>query len=362
MDFTCNYLGRCGGCPSPQLSDERLAYVRALFAEAQVVFARESGQIRDRVDLTWQQFDGEMRLGLYALGSRDVLDLAECPLMTPALGAFYREFRSRAPLGVRKGSVRLRVSPQGDRGVWLDFSNEDIKNLFIDKSYLKWLSSIAFVEIGQRRKALHWVEDQPKLRDPELRGWFETYDAQGGAIPLFGPVGGFSQVGFACNQALTATVCEAVAQAGVPSWLELFGGNGNFSLALASRGYAVQMVELDALALQGLERSLELRPDLTVEVTRWDVYRGFKPNLSGKGLLVDPPRSGLREMLSHLSELGPLRPSALVYVSCFTETLMSDLNQLVKMGYQVKSMKGVDQFPNSPNIEWVTLLVDPTIG
>src|SRR5207248_3100271 len=144
---------------------------------------------------------GEMRLGLYGMGSREVVDLQECPMMTEPLENWFKEFHKRAP-PIKKGSVRLRVSPQGERGVWLDFANQDVKKLFDEKTYLQWLSENAFVEIGQRRKALVWRDGQPKLVDPVLKPWFETYDANLQAIPLYGPVGGFSQTGFAANREL----------------------------------------------------------------------------------------------------------------------------------------------------------------
>ncbi len=348
--FSCEYLDRCGGCrPEGSSLQEKLDSVRSVFKDVRFSHAPES-RVRDRADLVWEKRDGRMHLGLYARDSRDVVDIENCPMMTTPLEMFLVAFRAKAP-PISRGSVRLRVSPSGERGVWLDFANNDVKTLFEEKEYLKWLSSIAFVEIGQRRKALIWKDGQPKLTDPVLKPWFESYDADGKAIPLYGPVGGFSQTGFAANKALIQAVAEAVAQSKTRSWLELFCGNGNFTVALAARGYAIEAVEMDELAIEGLRLS-----NPAIPVHRADVYLKTKslPALSGRGLLVDPPRAGLRETLK-LLETGE-KPPAIVYISCFTDVFIRDCEKLSELGYAVESLVGVDQFPQSPHAEWVALL------
>jgi 23S rRNA (uracil1939-C5)-methyltransferase len=352
--FFCEYLGRCGGCRvAGSTHDEKLASVRGVFKEVRFTYAPEA-RVRDRADLVWEKREGRMHLGLYGLDSRDVVDIVSCPMMTAPLEKFMQEFRLRPP-PITKGSVRLRVSPKGERGVWLDFANSDVKTLFEEKEYLKWLSAIAFVEIGQRRKALIWKDGQPKLTDPVLNPWFESYDADGRPIQLYGPVGGFSQTGFAANKALIAAVADAVANAekrvSLTGWLELFCGNGNFTVALASRGHKMEAVEMDELAIRGLKLS-----NPAIPVHRADVYLKTKslPPIEKRGLLVDPPRAGLRETLT-LIENGE-KPPAIVYISCFTDVFVKDCAELARMGYAVESLVGVDQFPQSPHAEWVALL------
>lgn len=344
--LTCPYSGICGGCawggrPLEEQNEQKLAEVRALFPEAQFVYS-PNDRVRDRADLIWE----EGRLGLYRQNERTVLDIEACVMMTPQLEAFFKEFRKRKP-PIRKGSVRLRVSPQGEWGVWLDFANQDVKTLFEEKEYLRWLSSIAFVEIGQRRKHLIWKDDQPKLTDPELKAWFET----AGGKPLYGPVGGFSQAGFAANRALTAAVLELAQASGVKDWVELFCGNGNFTKALAGEGLSVEAVEMDELALEGLAKDLPPQ----VKISRADVYLKTKslPALSERGLLVDPPRAGLRETVPLVLEQ---QPPVIIYVSCFTDTFLADVE---KLGYRREKILGVNQFPHSPHTEWVALLTRP---
>lgn len=359
--FECICVGKCGGCPigqtpHPRQLEQKIEQVRGVFPDVKFTFSPVS-RVRDKVDLVWE--DG--RLGLYEIpraGERGkILDLEHCVMMSEPLEQFFKEFRKIKP-PIKKGSVRLRVSPQGERGVWLDFANQDVKTLFDQKTYLEELSKIAFVEIGQRRKALTWKDGAPKLTEPVLKAWFETYDPEGNPIPLFGPVGGFSQTGFEANRALIKSVQKAVKASGVARWLELFSGNGNFTLALSAAGLEVEAIEMDELALQGLEKSLTAgKTRLTIKPGRADVYLKSKnlPAIEGRGLLVDPPRAGLRELFQVLED-GAEKPQAIVYVSCFTDVFLTDLEKLKSLGYKIRSLEGVDQFPNSTHTEWIALL------
>ena len=50
------------------------------------------------------------------------------------------------------------------------------------------------------------------------------------------------------------------------------------------------------------------------------------------------------------------KPQYILYVSCFLNSLIQDLTRLVQYDYKVKSIVGVDQFPQSSHCEWVVLL------
>lgn len=361
----CPLVGKCGGCPWGEMPlhqqrQQKLATVKSLFSGiSPEVLDLPSVGLRDRVDLIWE--DG--RLGLYgrsSSGERTLVDVPTCPALSPALENFLKAVRERRP-PVRKGSVRLRVSPSGARGIWLDFANQDVKNLFEEREYLNWLGELAFVEIGQRRKSLKWVDGAPKLRDPELRPWFESYDSHFRPIPLYGPVGGFSQAGFVANRALVTAVCRAAEASGVGRWVDLFSGNGNFAVALASRGWPVEAVERERLAIAGLEITLRQRADLKVVPRILDLEsKGARVIWeSDQGLLVDPPRTGLGAVLDFLSAADSGgRPRALIYVSCFTESFLADVGRLNHLGFELVSLTGVDQFPHSPHMEWISLMIN----
>lgn len=71
-------------------------------------------------------------------------------------------------------------------------------------------------------------------------------------------------------------------------------------------------------------------------------------------IVVDPPRAGMHpDALRALIEHGPKK---LVYVSCNTATFARDLGELLKAGYELRTVQPVDMFPHTPHIETVSVL------
>ena len=331
--LACQYAEQCAGCPwiktkySDQLLQKKTALNLALNSQGietppTELLSIQTHEIRDRVDLTIKNVLGQMRVGFFNAESKEILDIEFCLQMSPNLNLWYQEFRKALP-PINQGSVRLRVSPNGERGIWLDFANLDVKNLLEEKTWLSALMGKATVEIGQKRKVLGIKEDRLRLLDSEPKKWFETYDANGLPIPIYSAIGGFTQTGFAANKKLVATILDFAKSTKLTEWTELFCGSGNFTLALASLGYNVTATENDELALSGLAASLKDHPDFKIEVIKANAYSNSgRPEISmTEGLLVDPPRSGLRQLIDQIGALNvDSRPKAIIYVSCFSDS------------------------------------------
>ena len=71
-------------------------------------------------------------------------------------------------------------------------------------------------------------------------------------------------------------------------------------------------------------------------------------------IVVDPPRKGCDEAC--LATMLKMQPSRIVYVSCDSATLARDLRILCDGGYEVKRIRGVDQFGMTVHCETVVLL------
>jgi 23S rRNA (uracil1939-C5)-methyltransferase len=98
--------------------------------------------LRHKADFVYQYKDNKSQFGFYTK-SRELLDIEVCLQMSAPLQKTFQIFRSieikTKDYYVKKGSVRLRISPENEMGCWLDFSNFDIKNLLEDQTYLKEL-------------------------------------------------------------------------------------------------------------------------------------------------------------------------------------------------------------------------------
>lgn len=388
----CPLSGRCGGCPwlpipyAQQLANKQ-EHFRALWREQGIplpsapleIFSAGTSRFRDRVDLTLQRRDDTTVLGLYALpgsgtaaqdlptadsaGGRrtpELLEIPACPVMSAPLEAWLQDFRADLPaIGI--GSLRLRISPQGQRGVWLDFSHVDVKRLMDEKQWLERLLTNAHVEIGQRRKSLEHREGILHLkREPVLRPWFETYlGEEEKPQPLYCTIADFSQPGILVNRLLVRRLRQMIRATNAQRWLELGAGSGNLTLPLLAEGREVTAVEQEYTALRGLERSAQeagLESGLTFHVGNFQRpdEQVLKALAEHDGLLVDPPRSGLGKLPTALGNLSPSdRPLELLYVSCYAESMTTDVAQLLPLGYRVVAVEGVDQFPHSAHGEWL---------
>ena len=372
----CDWAGRCAGCRlierdyADQLDWKRGSFLamwrrRGLPIGDSAGLTIESlgeGGLRDRGDMTLHEEGGRTVLGLWDRDKTEILDLARCPQMSPALAAWFSEFRERIP-PIQFGNIRLRVSPDGTRGVWLDFPNKTITALLDDGAWLTELAQRAIVELGQRRRRLQFSGSTPVLAETVLFPWFETYlGAEERGQALYCAIGGFTQPGFRANRALVARVRALVLAAGIGDWLELGAGVGNFTLPLAAMGCRVTAADMDPLAGEGLRRAAkEAGLATNIELERVNIHhasdrlRALAKNRLG--ILADPPRSGLGRFVDLLAQTprGD-RPRFIVYVSCHAQSMIDDIAGLYPLGYRLSDIAGLDQFPQSEHCEWLGLL------
>ena len=139
--------------------------------------------------------------------------------------------------------------------------------------------------------------------------------------------------------------------------LDLYCGNGNFSLPLAAEVASVVGVEGNADSVRAAEHNREFNKVANASFFCDDVTFGVDA-LVEQGdafdvVLLDPPRAGAGDALSGIVHLQPQR---IVYVSCDPSTLARDCGLLSAHGYAVAASVPIDMFPQTYHIESVTLL------
>jgi len=356
----CDLAGRCGGCPSigrplaDQRRDKRAALVAALGWSGPLTLADvgDAG-LRDRLDLQLRRDADRTVIGLGAVGDgKTIVDMARCPLATPALASWLADLRADPP-PVARASIRLRVGVDGRRGLWLDVAHTDVKALLDERAWLARAVARAHVELGPKARRVVVEDGVPRLVAPTLAPWFTTWIDRR-EVPLASRVADFTQPSRAANRALVATIMDHVAATGATRWLELGSGAGNLTLPLAAR-FDVRAVELDGEALRHNLTAIAPRGPVAVVAQSFTRAADVAGLVAGRdGVLADPPRSGLGPFADGLAGLAPsLRPGHLVYVSCHLEALTKDAAALAGMGYRAVAIDGVDQFPHSAHAEWI---------
>ncbi|WP_413578717.1 RNA methyltransferase [Bdellovibrio sp. HCB290] len=366
----CPYEKTCSGCqlldiPYGKQAESKVSELRALLGNHGIQTPKHidflsagAAYLRDRLDFSLQ--DG--RLGLYGKNSREIVDIEVCAQLSPELQKWYTEFR-KIKWPFTKGSIRLRVGPRGERGVWLDFANIDIKSLLDEQNILRELQEKTFVEIGQRRKIPVWNGSEFKLKDPELNKWFTTWMNKV-PVDLFCHVASFTQPSLKANTFIADKISAWVGQHPEARIIEFGSGIGNLTLPALATAKSVLACEIDALSLEGLEKTVLMLPsELQKHADKLTIYRGdFQKKIlqdfsQFDGVLANPPRSGLMGFLNPLESLkAEQRPPFFIYMSCFPESMAIDMQRLQSFGYELTELAILDQFPQTHHYEVLGLL------
>lgn len=313
----------------------------------------QPSHLRDRLDFTL--INGQ--LGLYSKDHQQIIDLPFCQQLSPALQDWLTDFREiQWPL--QKASFRLRVGPAGQRGLWIDAANIDIKALLDEKQLLQNLQKRCFVEIGQKRKVPTEVAGILKLRDPEHRVWFQSWMGDS-PIDLYCQVASFTQPSLLANKAICQLISSWVSKLDHPRILEFGSGIGNLSFPALLHAHSLTACEIDHRSLEGFRKTLaDLSLQHKVQIHAGDFQKKLTEDFSNFDLILcNPPRSGLMNFLEPLDSLQHgQRPKYFLYMSCFPESLCKDLQKLVQLGYKIEEMTIADQFPQTSHYEVLCLL------
>ncbi len=150
--------------------------------------------------------------------------------------------------------------------------------------------------------------------------------------------------------------------------LELYCGNGNFSLALAQNFRRVMATELAKSSVESAQWNIEANKerkgvsevkiarlsaeDFTVAMSgKREFFRLQQQNIElseydFKTVFVDPPRAGMDEESVKMIQAY----DRVVYISCNPETLCKNLKQLCET-HEITQLAMFDQFPYTHHIE-----------
>ena len=138
--------------------------------------------------------------------------------------------------------------------------------------------------------------------------------------------------------------------------MDLFCGTGTIGQLVAKHTMApVVGVDLIESAIEDAKRAAADNGVQNVEFFAADAGKFLleHPQYQGKihTVILDPPRAGIApKTLRKIIRLGAQR---IVYVSCNPATQARDLLELAGHGYELQSLKLVDQFPHTSHVEAV---------
>lgn len=183
----------------------------------------------------------------------------------------------------------------------------------------------------------------------ELRRRAAAGDVPAGDTELgAAPPGVFTQVNPAVNERIVADLVAGARERGAERFCDLYAGAGNFALPLARAGLSGVAVERAGAAVDAGRRAAETQ-HLDVRFIAGDVARHVKKLEARFDLvLLDPPRTGAREVIDGVLRLAP---RFVAYCACDPVTLARDLRALAKGGYELEHVTGYDMFPRTHHVE-----------
>ena len=313
--------------------------------------------------------DGHRTIGLYRAGSKQVTSTQGCPAQTSAVNAMIERltgksvrpparFYDHGGRVFQRGRIKYLLirsaAPAGGSGIVIAHTGVDPDDL------RRWVKPLAAAGVSFYETRLTASDGDQLLG----RGCLHLCGPLTFDYPLAGQVHHLTPMAFfqanlaLCDQLIgLATAFNG----GGELLLDLYGGFGAYSAAVASQFRSLRLVDANRDAIAAVTHGpLAAHGDLRAHAMTCEAY--FKDS-SAKGdwgrashLIVNPPRSGLsRDVVRHLT-LTLSGARALNYVSCNPATLGRDLAALGVAGWRLGDLTPVDMFPQTDHVEVVARL------
>lgn len=295
---------------------------------------------RRRATLHAIRGNGRIILGFRQAASHRIIDLAQCPVLHPALAGLIAPLRGL--LSAWPGAVAADITlALTDQGVDCGVRGLAAPGLAATEALLSFAAQHRLA-----RLTLDQGYGPEALWEPEPL----TVALSGTPVPF--PAGGFLQPTADGEAELVRATRDWLA--GAPRIADLFAGLGTFAFGLARQGAKVLALEADRAAAMACQQAAN-RSAIAVKAIHRDLFRN---PLRGEelaafaGVVLDPPRAGAREQVARLAGSAVAR---IVYVSCNPGSWARDAAALVAGGYRLAEVRPVGQFRWSTHVELVSL-------
>ncbi|MFJ7811319.1 tRNA (uridine(54)-C5)-methyltransferase TrmA [Pseudomonas asiatica] len=345
--------------------DAKVARLRELLAPfgapEPAVFDSPRDHYRLRAEFRLWREDGQRHYAMFAPGEKHkAILIDDFPIASQRINALMPRLKAAwqasEELGNRLFQVEFLTTLAGDAMVTLCYHRP------LDEAWetaARQLAEDLGVSIIGRSKGKRLVIG----RDYAV----EKLDVAGRVFSYRQPEGAFTQPNGAVNQKMLSWAFEAIGERD-DDLLELYCGNGNFTLPLATRVRQVLATEISKTSVNAALSNLDENAVDNVRLVRLSAeeltqalneVRPFR-RLEGIDLksyefgtvFVDPPRAGMDPDTCELTR----RFERILYISCNPETLAANIAQLQDT-HRIERCALFDQFPYTHHMESGVLLV-----
>jgi len=152
-------------------------------------------------------------------------------------------------------------------------------------------------------------------------------------------------------------IVESAKSFRLPYLADIYCGSGFFSICAAESFEQVVGIEISEGSVRLARENAGLNHLNNVAFSAGDAAAVFEQIVfppQKTVVLIDPPRKGCSD--EFLRQLVQFAPAGIIYVSCGPESQARDCKQLLKAGYNLRSIQPFDLFPQTRHIENVVVM------
>lgn len=169
---------------------------------------------------------------------------------------------------------------------------------------------------------------------------------------------GFWQIHRSAPQVLTEAVMSGVRPQPGERVADLYAGAGLFTAPLAEAvGVTGTVVSVEGSPGTSRDARKNLHDAPQVTIVQGKVEKALRSQNGLDAVVLDPPRAGAGRTVVHL--LHDQRPRVVGYVSCDLASFARDLGYFQALGWELKTLRVFDLYPNTHHMESFAELVPP---
>jgi len=346
IDPFCKYFGQCGGCAVQHLKQDdyqnwKRGIVETALRHKQIDLPVEPlvdghGTGRRRVTLHAQYIKGGVLCGFMKGASHQLLDLKNCPILTPELDNVTDVGRRLAtPFASAANKINMQITAT-DTGLDCDVQGAGKMTYDAHVALAKVADECDIARIS--------IDGEMALerRKPTIKM---------GLANVTPSSGGFLQATYAGEETLDQLALDYID--GAKNIADLFCGIGPFALRAAQKT-TVTGYDNNEPAIAALSNAIRHTPGLKpLNAIVQDLFQNpvYHRDLEKfDAVIFDPPRAGALEQVREIVEAEIPK---VVSISCDPASFARDAEVLIDGGYTLEKIIPVDQFKYSSHIEIV---------
>lgn len=374
----CPYFDQCGGCDLQHINYEdglfykRLHLIQTLkkYTDASLdeskVLTYERTRLpygyRNKAQLPIRLFKGKPQFGLFRRGSNQTLYIKSCMVHNDAINDIFQTMMKLLENGpIKAFDAQNRTGHVKGLAVRVGHQTGEIQVTILmhhKKELQKFIQTL--VQKHPRIESVYVTQS----RDVKLQDYFnETTALVYGKDTILATLNGYTyqllpQSFFQLNSVVAETFYDYMIEAAnlkkTDVVIDAYAGAATMSHMASKFVKKVFAIDNDPHATASARHSLDAQGIDNVKVITGDTLDVLKKMKHAIDVIfLDPPRTGLGSRLVDL--LKRIKPKTIIYGSCNPATLAKDLKSFINI-YEIKTVKPFDMFPQTAQIESVTIL------